>query len=108
MLMVNEEKLLAAYKELSDKQEKGYAASEADALAFAKAHGYDEQKTENFVKYVQEIGKGGLSEKELHNLEILGSSIEEVPDEEKPVVEEVPETSVGNLNEPAAPVNRIK
>lgn len=88
MLKVNEEKLLADHKALAEKQEKGYAASEADAIAFAQAHGYDEKKTADFVKYVQEIGKGGLTVKELHKLEVLGSYIEEIADEEETALEE--------------------
>lgn len=83
MLKVKEEKLLADHAALVDKQAKGYAASEADALAFAQNHNYDEKKTADFVKYVQDIGKGGLTVKELHKLEVLGTYIEEVPDEEE-------------------------
>ena len=107
MLKVNEEKLFADHKALAEKQEKGYAATEADALVFAQAHGYDEKKTADFVKYVQDIGKGGLTVKELHKLEVLSSYIEEAPDEEETGLEEVAETSVGNLRAVSATVNRV-
>lgn len=81
MFKVNDEKLIQDYIALVDKQEKGFAASAEDAKAFALAHGYNEKKTEEFVKYVQELGKGGLSVVELHKLEHLSAYIEEVPDD---------------------------
>lgn len=81
MQKVNIDKLLNDYNALVEKQNKGYAASEADAIAFAQAHGYNEKKTADFVAYVQELGKGGLSVSELHKLEHLGEYIEVVSDE---------------------------
>lgn len=88
MLKVDIEKLLQDYLELVDKQKKGYEASEVDARAFAQAHGYNEKKTEEFVRYVQELGKGGLSVTELHKLEHLSAYIDEVPDEIEEELEE--------------------
>ena len=88
MLKVNTDKLIADYDALIEKQEKGYAASEADALAFAQAHGYNEKKTADFVKYIKELDKGGLSVIELHKLDHLAPYIEEVPDEDEKELEE--------------------
>lgn len=104
MLKVNEAKLLEDYKALVDKQTQGYAASETDARAFAAAHGYNEKKTEDFVAYVKELGKGGLSVMELHKLEHLSAYVEEVPDE----VEEDLETAADSLaTNPAVRLNVI-
>ena len=104
MLKVNEAKLLEDYKTLVDKQTQGYAASEVDARAFAAAHGYNEKKTEDFVKYVQELGKGGLSVMELHKLEHLSAYVEEVPDE---VEEELEAVAEAVASDPAIKLNVV-
>ena len=82
MLKVNEEKILADYNSLVEKKEKGLAAVEADAKSYATAHGYDEEKTAKFVAFTQGLQGSGLSDKELAKLEILGSYIEDVKEEE--------------------------
>lgn len=99
MLKVNSEKLLADYNALVDKQAQGYAASEIDAKAFAQAHGYNDKKTEEFVAFVKELGKGGLSVIELHKLEHLAEYVEEVADEEKSELE----TALEEQTDPNAP-----
>ena len=62
MRKVNEEMLLADYDELIKKQDSAIARVEEEARAFAINRGYDEAKTEEFVKYVLGIENGGLSE----------------------------------------------
>lgn len=87
MLKVNEEKILADYNELVEKKAKGLAAVEADAKAYAIAHGYDDEKTAKFVTFLQGLQGSGLSDKELEKLDILGSYVEEI--EEKVATETV-------------------
>lgn len=94
MLKVNEEKILADYKELVEKKEKGLSAVEADAKAYAVAHGYSEEQTAKFIAYTQEIQGSGLSEKEYETLQLLDAYIEEI--------EEPAEESVGQEPVPAA------
>lgn len=93
MLKVNEEKIIEDYSALVAKQEKGLSAVEADAKAYAVAHGYDDEKTAKFVAFTQEIQGSGLSDKELAKLEVLSSYIDEVqePVEESEVAESVSE-----------------
>lgn len=108
MLKVNEEKILADYASLVEKKEKGLSAVEADAKAYAVAHGYDEVKTAKFVAFTQEIQGSGLSDKELEKLEVLGSYIEEVEELVGEIAqEEVAETSVDSLNAKSATVNNV-
>lgn len=75
MLKVNEEKILADYLSLVEKKEKGLSAVEADARAYATAHGYNEEQTGKFVAVTQEIQGCGLSDDEIAKLEVLGSYI---------------------------------
>ncbi len=82
MLKVNEEKLLSDHKALEAKRFENLAVIEKDATAYAVAHGYNEEKTAKFVAFTQEIQGNGLSEEENAKLEILGSYIEEVAEEE--------------------------
>lgn len=89
MLKVNEEKILADYNGLVEEKEKGLSAVEADAKAYALAHGYDEEKTAKFIAFTQDIQGSGLSDKELAKLEVLSSYIEDI---EEPV--EVSEAEV--------------
>ena len=90
MLKVNEEKILADYLSLVEKKEKGLAAVETDAKAYALAHGYDEEKTAKFVAFTQEIQGSGLSDKELSKLELLGSYIDEVEEPAEEIVGQDP------------------
>lgn len=78
MLKVNEEKIIEDYSALVEKREKGLSAVEADAKAYAQAHGYDEEKTAKFIAFTQDIQGSGLSDKELAKLEVLGAYIEEI------------------------------
>ncbi len=99
MLKVNEEKLLSDHKALGAKKFENLAAIEKDATAYAVAHGYDEEKTAKFVAFTQEIQGNGLSAEESTKLEILGSYIEEVAEEE------VANETVAEI--PAVPVNGV-
>lgn len=82
MLKVKEQELLQAYNELVAKKENGQTVVEEDAVAFATAHGYDEEKTKRFVAYVlSENPNNGLTAKEVTKLEVLGEFVEEVADE---------------------------
>lgn len=94
MLKVNEEKILKDYSDLVEKKEKGLSSVEADAKAYALAHGYDEEKTAKFVTFLQGLQGSGLSDAELAKLDLLGSYIEEI--------EEPAEESVGKEPAPAA------
>ena len=78
MLKVNEEKILFDRKELVEKKEKNLAAIEVDAKAYAVSHGYDEDKTEKFAKFTQELQGDGLSAEESAKLELLSSYIDDV------------------------------
>lgn len=81
MLKVNDAKLLADYNELVDRQRRGYLDSEEKARAFAVSRNYDEKKTADFIKFVVETEKGGLTVRELQKLEHLSAYVEEIPDE---------------------------
>ncbi len=82
MLKVKEQELLQAYNELVAKKENGQTVVESDAVAFAQAHGYDEDKTKRFVDYVlSENPNNGLTVEEVAKLKVLGEYIEEVADE---------------------------
>ena len=78
MLKVNEQKVLEDTKALIDKKNDNLAKIEADAKAYAVAHGYDEDKTAKFVKFTQEIEGNGLSAEESAKLELLSSYIDDV------------------------------
>lgn len=82
MLKVNEEKLLLDHKELVEKKEKSLAEIEVDAKAYAVAHGYNEEKTAKFIAFTQDLQGNGLSVEEKIKLDILGSYIDEVEEEE--------------------------
>lgn len=92
MLKVNEEKILADYESLAEREMAGLEAVAKDARAYAVAHGYDEEKTAKFVAFTQDLQGSGLSDKELAKLEVLDSYIEEVeePAEESVEQERVP------------------
>lgn len=82
MLKVKELELLQEYKILVANKNEGIALIESDAVAFAKSHGYSEEKTKRFVDFVlSEESNGGLSEMEAHKLEVLSEFIEEVEDD---------------------------
>lgn len=102
MLQVNEEKMLKDYADLVKKQEENLAKIEVDAKAYAATHGYDEDKTARFVEFTQGIEGNGLSDEENKKLEILGSYIEEVAEEE--VAEATP---VDGLNAASVSVNNV-
>ncbi len=99
MKNVKVEKILADYTALVEKKDKGLAAVETDAVAYAKAHGYDDEKTAKFVAFTQEIQGSGLAEIELAKLDILGEYIEEVPEviEESVSEEKIEQTEPANI-----------
>ena len=110
MLKVNEEKILADTKALVDKRNENLAKIEIDAKAYAVSHGYDEDKTEKFVKFTQELQGDGLSVEDKAKLEILSSYIEEVEEE---IIEEelklniVPTTDGEVASSTIATINNI-
>ena len=104
MLKVNEKKLLDDHAELVDKRASNLEEIRAQALQYAAQRGYDEEKTERFIAYMQHEMEGdGLSADESARLELLASYIEEVED---PVEEHEGETS-GEPCEEAATINNI-
>ena len=80
MLKVNEEKLLLDHAELVAKREEHLAEIEADARAYAQAHGYDEEKASQFIAFTKELEGDGLSAEDKVRLELFESYIEEVED----------------------------
>lgn len=80
MLKVKTDKLLADYNALVEKQEKKLAAIEAQVRPFAATLGYDEEKTQSLIDYVQEQQGNGLSEEDGALLNFLDEYIEEVED----------------------------
>lgn len=87
MLKVNEEKILLDYNKLQEKKGENLANLGEQVRIFALSLGYDEEKTQGLISYVQNQNGNGLSEKDNALLEILSSYIDEVEE----VVEQVPE-----------------
>lgn len=88
MLKVDKEKILQDYCELVAEKDNNLSKIEADARAYALAHGYNEEKTQKFIAFVtQEIEGNGLSAEESAKLEILSSYIDEVEESIEEVVE---------------------
>ena len=105
MLKVNEERLLCDHKELVEKKQRKLASVESDARAYAGQRGYDEDKTQQFIAFLQGIEGDGLSTEEQFKLQLLASYIEDI---EEPAQEEVAETtSVDDLNAQGTTVNII-
>lgn len=82
MLKVNEEKILQDAEALVAKRHGNLAKIETDAKEYAVKHGYSDEQTEKFVKFVQENEGNGLSAEEGVKLQILSSYIEVVKEEE--------------------------
>lgn len=80
MLKVNEEKLLADYNALVEKQEKKLAAIEAQVRPLAVQLGYDEEKTKELVDFVEEQQGNGLSDDDGARLNMLDEYVEEADD----------------------------
>lgn len=97
MLKVNEEKLLYDYHILDAKKHDNLAVIDADAKAFAVAHGYDEKTTADFVAFTEKASGFGLTTEENAKLEILSAYINEV---EEPVAEEAESTEAVSETDP--------
>ncbi len=98
MFKVNEEKLLHDYHILDAKKHDNLAVIEKDATAYAVAHGYSEAQTAELVACVTKLQNGGLTAEESAKLEILGSYIEEVAEEEvAETASEVPTATVNSV-----------
>ena len=95
MLKVNEEKILRDAQALVAKKHDNLAKIEADAKEYAVKHGYSDEQTEKFVKFVQENEGNGLSAEEGVKLQILSSYIEMVEEEELKL-NVVPEEATAN------------
>lgn len=85
MLKVNEEKLLADYNALVEKQEKKLKEIETEARAYATKRGFDADKTAETIDAFQALENNGLSDEDGEKLNVLDSYIDEV---EEPVAEE--------------------
>lgn len=109
MLKVNEEKVLQDYCELVTKKDDNLGKIEVDARAYARAHGYDEEKTAKFVAFTQDIEGNGLSEEDSAKLALLNAYIVNVEEIDEPIDDEavagvenvipadVPPISVANI-----------
>lgn len=82
MLKINTAKLISDYHILDAKKHDNLVVIEKDATAYAVAHGYSEAQTAELVACVTKLQNGGLTAEESTKLEILGSYIEEVAEEE--------------------------
>lgn len=110
MLKVNEEKLLHDYHILDAKKADNLAVIDADAKAFAVAHGYDEKTTADFVAFTEKASGYGLTADENAKLEILSSYIDEVEEpkaEEETVMAEPTETVIDGATLRVGVVNNI-
>lgn len=78
MKRVNEEKILNDYENLSLKKEQKNEEIKQIATQFANTRGYSEEKTNEFIKYLQLSENDGLNEEEKKVFDILSNYIEEV------------------------------
>lgn len=81
MLGVNSEKVLQDLKELADKRSQKLDEIEQAAREFAISRGYDEERTEKFVKFAQENEDNGLSVAEKAKLDMLCEYVYEVAEQ---------------------------
>lgn len=107
MLKVNTGKLISDYHILDAKKADNLKIIDADAKAFALAHGYDEKTTADFVEYTEKASGYGLTAEENAKLEILSAYIDEV---EEPAAETEGIAEVASETDPtlcAGAVNNI-
>lgn len=84
MLKVNTDKILEDYNTLNDLYNQNLKGIESEARGFANMRGYDEEKTEQFVKYVLQMeGNGGLCAEDKAVLDTLSKYLIEVADDER-------------------------
>lgn len=104
MLKVNEEKLLHDYHILDAKKHDNLTVIDADAKAFAVAHGYDEKTTADFVAFTEKASGYGLTADENAKLELLSSYIDEV---EESVAETAESAEVASETDPVLRVGVV-